>query len=145
MNITRLITDPIDVNEALGAIADPECGAQVFFLGVVRNEFEGRASQGIFYDAYVSLAEKELARIATELHDAFDIRHLVLVHRIGDLPVGTASVLVAVAAGHRPDAFRAAKEGIDRIKARVPIWKREHWVKGPDTWHDDALASHDVE
>lgn len=137
MDIWRLTEQPIDVNEALAAIEDPECGAQAIFLGLVRNEFEGRASTGIFYDAYVGLAEKELARIGQELKDEFDIRHVVLVHRIGDLPVGTASVLVAISSGHRPDAFRAAREGIDRIKARVPIWKREHWADGADTWHDD--------
>lgn len=137
MDIIRLTTAPIDVNEALAAIADPECGAETFFIGRVRNEFEGRASEGIFYDAYVGLAEKELQRIAEELKTEFGVRHVVLVHRTGDLPVGTASVLVAVSSGHRPEAFRAAREGIDRIKARVPIWKREHWADGADTWHDD--------
>ncbi len=140
MDIMRLTEAPIDVNEALAAIADPACGAQAFFLGLVRNEFEGRASAGIFYDAYVGLAEKELVQIGQELKAEFDIRHVVLIHRVGDLPVGTASVLVAVASGHRPEAFRAAREGIDRIKARVPIWKQEHWANGTDSWHDDPSA-----
>ena len=140
MDVYRITKEPIDVEEALQAITDPAVGAQAIFLGTVRNEFEGKSSQGLYYDAYVGLAEKELAQIGAELKDEFGARHVVLIHRTGDLPVGAISVLVAVSTGHRPEAFEAARHGIDRVKARVPIWKKEHWSDGGDAWHHDPTA-----
>ncbi|PSR32349.1 MAG: molybdopterin synthase [Sulfobacillus benefaciens] len=140
MDIYRITKEPIDVASALVAIGDDRAGAQALFLGTVRNEFAGRASRGLYYDAYEPLAEKELRRIGDELKQDFGALHVVLIHRIGELPLGEVSVLVAVSAGHRTEAFAAAREGIDRIKSRVPIWKKEHWDDGQDAWHDDPEA-----
>lgn len=140
MDIYRITKEPIDVASALIDIGDDRAGAQALFLGTVRNEFEGRASRGLYYDAYEPLAEKELRRIGEELKQEFGALHVVLIHRIGDLPLGAVSVLVAVSTGHRGEAFAAAREGIDRIKSRVPLWKKEHWDDGQDAWHYDPEA-----
>ncbi len=140
MDVYRITKEPIDVASALIDIADDRAGAQALFLGTVRNEFEGRSSRGLYYDAYEPLAEKELRRIGEELKQEFGALHVVLIHRIGDLPLGVVSVLVAVSTGHRGEAFAAAREGIDRIKLRVPIWKKEHWGNGQDAWHHDPEA-----
>ncbi|CAB1129782.1 molybdopterin synthase (large subunit) [Candidatus Hydrogenisulfobacillus filiaventi] len=135
-----LVREPIRVEACLEDIQDPACGGQALFLGTVRNEFEGRPTRGLFYDAYPALAEKELARIGAELEAEFGVRNWVLVHRVGELAVGEVSVVVAVSAPHREAAFAACRAGIDRIKARVPIWKKELWADGGARWHDEPPA-----
>jgi molybdopterin synthase catalytic subunit len=137
MDAYRVQTEPIDVGAALALVDDPACGGQTVFLGVVRNEFEGRASAGLVYEALVPLAEREMARIGAELHREFDARHVVMWHRIGHLAIGQASVLVAVAAPHRDQAFAACRAGIDRLKSRVPIFKKELWADGSAAWHGE--------
>lgn len=136
--VVRVQTEPIEVEKALAFIDDASCGGQALFLGTVRNSFSGRPSRGLFYDAYPALAEKEMARINGELSQEFEVAHVVMIHRIGELKVGEIAVLVAVSAPHRGAAFAACQAGIDRIKTRVPIWKLERWQDGPDSWHDDG-------
>lgn len=139
MDIYRVDTNPIDLNEVVSAIRDVGCGGETVFLGTVRNEFEGRASQGLFYDAYRPLAEKEMARIGEELKKEFGVWHVVLIHRIGEMALSAVSVVVGISAPHREATFMAAHAGIDRIKTRVPIWKEERWADGGSAWHfDDA-------
>jgi molybdopterin synthase catalytic subunit len=137
MDLYRVVSDPIDVGQALSAISDPACGGQALFLGTVRNQFMGRVSNGLTYDAYVPLAEKELARIGAELRQRFDIRHVAIIHRMGWLAVGEVAVVVAVSSPHRHDAIEAARIGIDEVKRRVPIWKQEHFADGLAAWHHD--------
>ncbi|AUW93390.1 MAG: molybdenum cofactor biosynthesis protein MoaE [Sulfobacillus thermotolerans] len=137
MDVYQITQQVIDPSALLQALEDPGAGAQVLFLGTVRNEFEGRASQGLFYDVYPQMAEAQIRKIGEELKEEFSVRHIVIVHRIGSLPVGTISVAVAVSAAHRDAAFAAARAGIDRVKERVPIWKKEHWADGSSAWHDD--------
>ena len=135
MDIYRIQAGPIDVGEALAALFDPACGGQALFLGVARNEFQGRPSAGLEYEAYASLAEREMARIGQDLRLEFGVRHVVMVHRVGRLALGEASVLVGVAAPHRAAALDACRAGIDRLKSRVPIFKRERWADGEAAWH----------
>ncbi|OLZ08100.1 molybdenum cofactor biosynthesis protein MoaE [Sulfobacillus thermosulfidooxidans] len=137
MDYYLITEDPINLAEALSMIDDPSTGAQAIFLGTVRNEFEGRASLGLYYDVYPPMAQSQIRKIGEALKEEFDIRHVVIIHRIGELPVGAASVLVAVSAPHREQAFAAAKAGIDRVKQQVPIWKKEHWADGSSQWHDE--------
>ena len=143
MDIIRVQDRPIEVQEALDAIQDPAAGGQALFIGTVRNYFEGRASQGLFYEAYQELAEAEMAAIAAELRAEFGVAHVVMLHRVGELALGEAAVLVAVSSGHRGDALKACQAGIERIKVRVPIWKKERWADGKTDWHDDPEASSD--
>ncbi len=141
-----LITeDSIDITEALTMIDDPATGAQAIFLGTVRDEYEGRKSLGLYYDAYPTMAQTHLKKIGEAMKQEFAISHVVIIHRIGELPVGAASVLVAVSAAHREAAFAAAKAGIDRVKSEVPIWKKEHWADGSSEWHDHPDHSGNVE
>lgn len=130
-------TEPIGVEHALAAIQDPAAGGEALFLGTVRNEFAGHPSVGLFYEAYQDLAEKEMARIGAELKAEFGVLHVVMIHRVGELALTEAAVLVAVSAPHRDAAIQACHAGIDRIKARAPIWKKERWADGPAVWHHD--------
>ena len=120
-----------------------EDGALVDFEGVVRNNTKGRATKFLDYECYEPMAVKTMAEIGRQIADAYAIGRIAMVHRLGRLQIGEASVAVVVAAPHRKPAFEAALEGINRLKRLVPIWKKEHfadgevWVEGE--WDDSVL------
>lgn len=123
--------DPV----ALRALAaDDRAGACVVFEGWVRNHNEGRPVLALDYEAYAELANREGARILREAAERFPLRRALARHRTGHLPVGGLAVWVAVSADHRAAAFDACRYIIDETKARVPIWKREHYADGPAEW-----------
>jgi molybdopterin synthase catalytic subunit len=121
-----------------------DCGAVVIFVGTVRNENEGQAVESLEYDGYEPLAEKCLLAIEAEIRGKWPVCRVVLLHRLGHLNLGEASVLVGVSAPHRDDAFAAARFGISRIKESVPIWKKEYteagsrWLEGTMMKKPDA-------
>lgn len=141
MDIYRIQNEPIVVEEALHAISDPATGGEALFLGTVRNHFDGRESQGLFYEAYAELAEMEMGRIGQELKERFGVSHVVMIHRTGELTLGEVAVVVAISSAHREAAMLACHQGIDEIKRRVPIWKKERWADGPAGWHHDPRES----
>lgn len=122
---------PLSAAEVVAAVSGPEIGGVDLFLGLVRNHNDGRAVTRLEYHAYVSMAEKEMARIAQEISLEIPGVRLAAVHRVGSLGVGDLAVVCAAGAVHRGEAFRACRALIDRIKHRVPIWKREHGPDGP--------------
>jgi molybdopterin synthase catalytic subunit len=123
--MVALTNDAIDVPGLLQKLRCPEAGGTSVFFGTVRNKSGGKHVSAIEYTAYVPMAEKLMNEIAAEMRARWTIYRLVLVHRIGLLGVGEGAVLVAVATAHRSEAFDAVRYGIDRIKAVVPIWKKE--------------------
>ena len=123
--MVALTTETIDVEALLHVLSAPEAGGTSVFIGTVRNASGGKRVSAVEYTAYVPMAEKLMNQIAGEMQTRWTIHRLVIVHRIGLLRVGETSVLVAVAATHRAEAFDAVRYGIDRIKAVVPIWKKE--------------------
>lgn len=130
--VTREVLQPSALRDA---VMRPEAGAAVVFEGVVRNHHEGRAVQRLEYEAYDEMAERQLQHVADETLAAYADREVYAIgihHRIGPLEVGETSLLVAVSAAHRQDAFEAALRAVDRVKETVPVWKKE-W--GPDGSH----------
>ncbi len=125
-----LTDQPIEPALLLEAVRRPGDGGLALFVGVVRDQNEGRAVTRLDYEAYGPMAEKEMARIAEELATLHPEARLAMRHRVGSLTVGEVAVAVVAAAPHRGDAFAACREGIERIKARVPIWKREEGPSG---------------
>lgn len=121
--MARLTEQVLDVAQLLAETEDPDCGALVVFGGTVRLD---DGVQQIDYTAYAPLAEKTLAEVEQETRVKFGVKHCRLVHRLGAVKLGELSVLVVVRAGHRPEAFEAARYAIDELKKRVPIWKEEH-------------------
>jgi len=119
----KLTRDPLDLATVLAETEDPACGALVIFGGTVRLD---DGVQQIDYTAYEPLAEKTLGEIEQETCTRFGVRHCRLLHRLGAVALGELSVLVVVRAGHRPEAFEAARYAIDELKKRAPIWKEEH-------------------
>lgn len=113
---------------------DERAGACATFEGWVRNRNEGQAVTSLEYEAFAPLAEKEGARILEEARAKFPILAARCVHRTGHLQLGEMAVWVGVTAEHRAAAFDACRYIIDEAKARVPIWKKEHYVGGATAW-----------
>jgi molybdopterin synthase catalytic subunit len=127
----------------LAKLGDISAGACVTFEGRVRNHNEGRKVEALDYEAYAPLAEKEGVRIIGEARAKFPILEATCVHRTGGLALGDVAVWVAVTAAHRAAAFEACRYIIDEAKARLPIWKREHYVGGTTEWINCASREPD--
>ncbi|MBI4702945.1 MAG: molybdenum cofactor biosynthesis protein MoaE [Deltaproteobacteria bacterium] len=131
MSLTAIRESPVRIEEAIAAVVHPGAGAVVSFVGTVRAESAGQSVARIEYHAYRAMAESELAALANEIEQEIPAARVAAIHRIGTLAVGEQIVACACSAPHRDDAFRAARLLIDRLKERVPIWKREHGPAGP--------------
>jgi molybdopterin synthase catalytic subunit len=145
--MARIRNEPIEIGEAVAAVAHPTAGGIATFLGVVRDHNEGRAVTLLEYEAYGDMAEKELVRIEDEIGKELAGVRVFALHRVGALKVGDVAVVCAASAVHRGEAFRACRKLIDEIKARLPIWKREHGPDGPYWvgWEDARCHDHDHE
>ncbi|HEV8726407.1 MAG TPA: molybdenum cofactor biosynthesis protein MoaE [Candidatus Binatia bacterium] len=124
---------PIDLNELVLFVTDPEAGAIATFVGTTRNNNEGRKVIGLDYEAYPQMAEKELARIGADAKRHWPICRMAIVHRLGPVKIGEASVIIAVSSAHRDAAFAACRYAIEEIKKTVPIWKKEVF-EGGEVW-----------
>lgn len=129
-----LVTRPIDPQAVLSRVGSPADGAAVLFLGTVREQNEDRPVSGMRYDAYVAMAEPVLLAIAAEAAVHAGCDRIAVEHRVGELAIGEVSVAIAVSSPHRAEAFDAARYVIEQIKARLPVWKREHYAGGESSW-----------
>jgi molybdopterin synthase catalytic subunit len=134
----RLVREPIDVASLCGATSAD--GALCLFVGVVRDQNAGRKVLRLEYEAYEEMALPLLEEIAAEAGRLHPITRIRLVHRLGTLAIGEASVVVAVSSPHRSEAFAACRFAIDALKSRVPIWKKEHYADG-SAWLEGPGAS----
>lgn len=125
---------PLDSAAIRAAALDPSAGAVVLFEGCARDSHEGRPVALLAYEAFVPMAEAELARLREEAMARFGLVRCLIHHRLGEVPLLEAAVVVAAASPHRREAFEAAAWIMDRIKERVPIWKRERYQDGAQTW-----------
>lgn len=141
-NFYALTRRPIDSREIIGRIARGSDGAVITFDGIVRNHTKGRPTRFLDYECYETMAVKMMADIGSAIAGEFEIGRIAMVHRLGRLEIGEASVTIVVSAPHRKAAFAAALEGINRLKRLVPIWKKEYfadgevWVEGE--WDENA-------
>ena len=133
------ITDgPIDLNELVAQVTLPTTGAVCTFTGTVRGRSAAHETARLDYEAYTPMAEAKLRQVAREIRERWPkVEGIAIVQRVGRLPVGAFTVLIAVSAGHRTDGvFEAARYGIDRLKEIVPVWKKEigphgeEWIEG---------------
>ncbi len=132
-NFYALTRQPIDSREIVDRLVRGEDGAVITFEGVVRNNTKGRPTLFLDYECYESMAIKMMAEIGRDIAGEFPIGRISMVHRLGRLQIGEASVVIVVAAPHRKAAFAASLEGINRLKRLVPIWKKEHFADG-EVW-----------
>lgn len=141
-NFVALTRQPIDARALAQRLLRGDDGAITTFEGVVRNNTRGRATLFLDYECYEAMAIKTMAQLGREIAAAHAVGRIAMVHRLGRMEIGEASVVIVVTAPHRKPAFDAAFEGINRLKKTVPIWKKEYfadgevWVEGE--W-DDSL------
>ena len=137
-----LTTETLVADAAIAWATTPGSGAVVSFSGVVRDHAEGRAGvRAMTYEAYEEPATRAMQAIVADMRSRWpDLQRVAILHRVGDLELSEASVLIAVSAPHRGAAFDAAAYAIDTLKETVPIWKQEHWAGGSD-W---AVEQHPI-
>lgn len=145
----ELVDSAIDPRDVLSRVASPACGAVVLFLGTVRDRPKAgetpavapRVVLKLTYSAYRPMALDVLGRIAADLEAADEGLRIAIVHRLGEIPAGEASVAIATAAPHRAVAYEASRRALERLKAEAPIWKLEHYADGQAVWREEeALA-----
>jgi molybdopterin synthase catalytic subunit len=129
----RVTNQPLDLDELVLHVSDPEAGAIATFIGTTRNNNEGRKVIALDYEAYPEMAEKELARIGADAGKQWPLCRMAIVHRLGPVQIGEASVMIAVSSAHRDAAFAASRFAIEEIKKTVPIWKKEVY-EGGEVW-----------
>ncbi len=133
--LVRVAAQPASVDEALAAVADPGAGGTCVFVGTVRDHSsDGAGVSDLTYEAWDELATERLGEIAAEMLERWTICRVALLHATGTLAIGQPSVVVAVSAPHRAEAFEAARHGIEELKRDVPIWKKEALTTGEADW-----------
>jgi len=120
----------LSLEEVTAKVRHPSCGAITVFVGTVRDVSRGRKVLYLEYEAYKEMAEKKLAEIGEEIRARWGLERVAISHRVGRLELGEASVVIAVAAPHRAQAFQACRYAIEALKKAVPIWKKEVWGDG---------------
>ncbi len=122
--------EPLSIDEAWKQVVRPECGAVCLFAGTVRNHHEGKKVVQLKYTAFDEMARKEIKIILDEAAEKWQIGRGYVAHRVGTLQLTETSVIVAISAPHRKEAFSAARYTIDELKKRVPVWKEEFYETG---------------
>lgn len=139
-DIFLLVREPIQPRELVERLKAPDDGAVVVFDGFVRNNFKGRRTLYLEYEAYELMAYAKMREIGAQIREKFKIHRLAIVHRLGRLEIGDTSVLIAVSSPHRSAAFDACRYAIDTLKRAVPIWKKEYFVGGA-VWAEGEVPS----
>jgi molybdopterin synthase catalytic subunit len=144
-NAVALLGEELSVDAVVRVVKHSGAGAVVTFLGAVREQNDGHPVTLLEYEAYASMAVAEMRRIKDELERETPGVRVAVHHRVGALGVGELAVVCAASAPHRTEAFVACRALIDRVKARVPIWKREHGPDGPYWvgWEDARCHGHE--
>ena len=133
IRLAEIRTSPLSVDEVIGAVSAAEHGGIAVFLGTVRDHDEGRGVRLLEYSAHPTAAA-ELQRVMSEVVAEAPTAAIAAIHRVGTLQVGDVAVIVAAAAAHRDEAFQIGRTLIDRIKAEVPLWKRQQFDDGASIW-----------
>jgi molybdopterin synthase catalytic subunit len=130
-DVFAVVEHPLSADAIAARVDDPGAGGIVIFSGVVRNETGGRPVKFLEYEAHVAMAEAKMREIGAAIRARWPgVRRVAMLHRIGRLEIGEASVLIAVSAAHRGEAFEACRYAIDTLKQTVPVWKKEHFEDG---------------
>mgnify|MGYP001550796957 CR=1 FL=1 len=142
--MVELTNKVIDVTKLLSDVGSHQAGAIVLFLGTTREFTDDRRTESLDYECYGGMAEKKLAELEAQTLERWPIIRCAVVHRVGRLDPGEASVAIAVSSPHREDAFEAGKWLIDTLKEVVPIWKKENWSDGTSQWVHPGIEDNPV-
>jgi len=138
--VVELTQNAIDTAAVVARVASPQAGAVVLFLGTTRQFTGPRETSSLDYECYPEMARLKLAELESDARKRWPIVDCAIVHRLGHLELGEASVAVAVSTPHRRDAFEAGQWLIDTLKEVVPIWKKENWADGSTEWVHPGLT-----
>lgn len=130
MTHIEISENPLDVQTCINLVLTPETGGINVFVGSVRNMTNGKKVVRLEFEAYTSMALKEMKKIAESIEKQWSVLNIVILHRTGVLTVGEIPVIIAVSAAHRDAAFSACQFAIDQLKEKVPIWKKEIFEDG---------------
>ena len=125
-----IVETTIDTDAVLRSVEDPAAGGIDLFIGTTRNHSSGKDVVYLEYEAYRPMALRQMEEIAAHVDRSWEIKHISMVHRIGRVEIGEASVVIAVSSVHRKEAFEACRHAIDVLKRDVPIWKKEFFADG---------------
>jgi molybdopterin synthase catalytic subunit len=128
----KIVKEKINIEEVLDSVGDPSVGGTDVFIGTTRNHSHGKAILSLEYEAYEPMASKLLDGLETEAHRRWPLKKIMIVHRVGKIEIGEASVVIAVSSIHRKEAFEACRYLIDTLKKSVPIWKKEVFADGEE-------------
>jgi len=137
MDDIKLTYDPLDVSAISSFVTHPLTGATSVFIGTTRDNFEGKKVLRLEYEAFESMAVKELGKVVAEVRDKWEVHAVAIHHRLGVVNVTEASVVIAVSSPHRKEALEAVHFAIDKLKATVPIWKKEIYDEGETAWKEN--------
>lgn len=136
-DVVEIIDGAIDMSKYVDLVRDPGAGAISTFLGTTRDTFEDQQVVELRYEAYHAMAVEQLRRICTAARDRWALTRIAIVHRVGVVAIGEASVLIAVSSVHRKESLHACEFLIDELKTSVPIWKKEVYKTG-EAWKQNA-------
>ncbi|XP_076312800.1 molybdopterin synthase catalytic subunit-like [Tachypleus tridentatus] len=137
MDYVTISKQEISVEEIAAQASSPDCGAISLFIGTTRNHVQAKKVVHLVYEAYEPMAVKEMKKICDEMRQKWPIKHVIMVHRVGAVPIREASVVIAVSSEHRQEAQQAVMWAVDSLKARVPIWKKEYYEDGEKVWKEN--------
>ena len=134
LDLCRVQSEPLSHDEAVAFVTSGDCGAVATFLGTTRNNFDGRPVGTLMYEAYAPMAESKMKEICRAARKAYGVRKACALHRVGEVKIGEASVVLAFASPHRKDALNACAWAIDELKRVVPVWKQEVYADEDASW-----------
>lgn len=136
------ITDEIlDVNEISQMVTDPSCGAISIFVGITRDNFDGKKVLRLEYEAYKPMAKKKMKEMCDSIRKQWEIHSIAMIHRINVVPISEASIVIAISSPHRKESLQAVEYAIDTLKATVPIWKKEIYADESSSWKENKECS----
>ena len=139
--MVSLTDEPLNPAAILDQVASHDAGAVILFLGTTREFTHGRRTTSLDYECYPEMAHKKLAELEAEARRRWPLTGCSIVHRLGHLQLGEASIAIAVSSPHRHDSFAAGQWLIDTIKEVVPIWKQENWADGTSEWVHPGMTN----
>ena len=128
--MVQITQTQIDIKKTIESVITPESGGIYVFIGTTRNQSGDRRVVSLSYEAYEPMALKIMTRLEEDARGRWPLQHVAMVHRLGEVGLCEASVVIAVSSAHRTEAFEACRFLIDRLKEDVPIWKSEHFEDG---------------
>ena len=140
----QIVTEPIEIADAVAAVATPDAGAVVTFQGTARRLSNGREVDHLEYEVYQPMAERQIEGVISEMLERWELCDVAFVHRVGRIGLGETIVAVAVSAPHRKDAFAACQYAIERLKSVVPIWKKEVYTDGHIWIGQEGLVEEEI-